>query len=358
MAITAAALMNLARVADLRITSMIEPAWVGQPHVLEVQPASLLLSSAGGLLPGTTTLADATPVKISVQWSLQDQSGSDLTSEKGLIHGGGRTGNPLQALALVVPRFVELRDNLEPSATTYYVAARATLTATSGTEVVSQEVDLPRLPITIPDLPIPTLVAFFAKPDFARAGDDPNSIADGDQFLILVVPEDSIISGVTALRDVCEKLQRVASTAEELATLAGAAGGLPGLTGIGLGVDELLPALNRHSVGPNVGVAVVTADWIRDLNNIDAIKRSWYRNDIEAEDTISSLLLFGRPGMKLRIFQHTNFEGAHATITTGGTCFTLVKNLEAYPPVTDPPGLVEQYGEVELDNRLSSIAFL
>lgn len=363
------ALENLARSVDLRIEPLNVPTGPGQAQTFQVRPASLLfgpppgpLAGAGAVIPTEAVLQAAVPAHFSVTWGVEDEGGTPLKSEEAVVYSkpgqlvpGTQIEQALQATVLVMPDFVELRSGIEPPVKTRYVTATVSLQVGEGrgTDVV-----LPRHPVTIPAVPVPTVALFFAKPNLGLEG---GSLQDGDQFILVAVPASSPIAGIDALRDACELVREVGKTASTLVDLAGLAPavGLPSLTGIASALDYVLKSVNAHAVvGGRVGVAFVGRDAVRDLNAIDVIKSAWYKNDIEAEDTISSLVLIAPPGRRLRIFQHTNFNGAHATVRTEGVPLTIVHSLTAAPPETDPPGRAEQHGSTKLDDRLSSIAFV
>ena len=188
------------------------------------------------------------------------------------------------------------------------------------------------------------------------------SLQGGDQFAIVLVPDDSPIGSISALRFAFDKLREVSEvskTAARLASLAGVAGsGLTTLTGLGDAIDTVLGAFNAHAlIGGRVGMAFVTADSVSNLNDVDVIlgPHIW-NNDVEAEDTISSLALVGPPGREIRVFQHRNFRGRNMTITASPVCVTLVNEMTD-PPVTVPDGQASAVTG-PLDNRMSSVAFL
>lgn len=358
MAITPDVLRNLAKMVDLRIERLNDPAWGGQPQVFQIRPSELLLSAAGDLIPTETVLQSAIPVKIEVKWGVEDIDGTPLNSEQAVTHAGDDQ-KALQVAVMVLPDFVELRREQELTTKTRYMTATAKLIVTIGDPLggqrdISADVPLLRYPITVPAIPVPTAAIFFHAADLGISN---GALASGHQFALVAVPKDSAIAGISALRDACETLRRLTATASQLVQLAGFAGvGLPSLAGLGLGLDTLLNALNLHKITSNVGVAFVAADTVRNMNNIDLVYGT--SNDIEAEDEISSLVFLGPPGRRLSLHQHRGFEGRIATITSSEHCITIVNKLASVPPVTEPPGNAEQGEGPTLDNRISSIAFL
>lgn len=398
MPITPAILESLAKSVDLRIEALNVPSSPGQPQDFQIRPASLSISPIpqvtipppiplGGLIPTEASLSTAIPVEVSVDWGIEDVGGNsvDLSEAVFCSRGGPTSSNldrSLQATVMVLPDFVELvRDPTEVPAKTRYVTASVTLKVDLAQNpqeprFVEAKVPVLRHPITVPAIPIPTVAIFFAKPTLGVVpGSDPPELQGGDQYALIVVPHDSPIGGITALRTVFDKLLKIGGTLNKvvgLAELGGLAptGVLPALNELGVGlapIDGLLGALNVHQIlGGRVGVAFVTADQIPNLNSIETIRNAnyWGFNDVEAEDTISSFVLLGPPGRQLRCFQHRNFEGAHLTVTTGPACLAIVNEMVNVPPqnvLPDRAGVepdVSQEGTVALNDRFSAIAFL
>lgn len=365
MAITPDVLQNLAKMVDLRIERLNDPVWGGQPQVFQLRPSELLLSAAGDLIPTELVLRTAIPVKIEVAWGVEDVDGTPLKPEEAVTHAGpGQKG--LQVAVMVLPDFVELRRDQILTTKTRYVTAKAKLIVNvtdpgsgAGRDVTT-EVPLLRHPITVPAVPVPTAAIFFHADDLGVSPTD--TLASGHQFVLVAVPQDSAIAGISALRDACETLRRLTGTASQLVALAGLAVGvgLPALTDLHSGLDALLKSLNLHKITSNVGVAFVTADKVPNLNDLDMVTYPWWEalNDIEAEDEISSFVLMGPPGRRLSVYRDRNFSGRGASVTCSDRCITIVRKLTSVPPVTEPPGHSIQVGDPKLNNRISSIAFL
>jgi hypothetical protein len=392
MAITEQVLENLARSVDLRVEALNTPTSPGQPQDFQITPAALLLSPItslplsplGGLIPTEASLTGALPVELTVTWGVEDVAGVPLESGEVVFCSRSQPTSPeldktLQTTVMVLPDFVELTRNMvEVPCKTRYVTASVTLSVNLSTDPnnprkVKTTLPLLRHPITVPAIPIPTVAIFFAKPTLGvLVNSDPPELQDGDQFALIVVPEDSPIASITALRAVLEKLMEITGTANKLIGLAEplATSFLPSLTELGLGVGGIggiLRALDAHKVlGASVGVALVAADRIGNLNNLEMIRNAnhWGLNDVEAEDTISSFLFLAPRGRKLRCFQNRDFKGAHVTVTTGNACLAIVNELENVPPHNVLPTnvlvkpLVEQHGNFAMNDRFSAMAFL
>lgn len=383
MAISPIGLENLARSADLRIEALNTPTAPGQPQDFQIRPASLQFiptpstlpapltaSFLNGLIPTEAILNSASAVKMEVEWGIEDRNGNPLGKDEAIVCSrstdtAANLAKSLQATVLVLPDFVELvRDAAAPPIKTRYVTASVTLSIGTGPRE-SIKLPLLRYPITVPAIPIPTLALFFAG---TNLGLDPNgALQSGDQFVLIVVPENSPIGDVPALRAVLDTLSELNRTADNIKTLAGLAGTvLPALSQLTESAGTLAEAFGAHVIGSEVGVAFVAADQISDLNDIDTIKRGFLSNDIEAEDNISSLVLLGPPGRRMRCFQHRGFTGRSLIVGTGGACIAIVNEMTKAPvevlplviPGVVPPTTVQSGDAPALNNRLSSLAFL
>ena len=352
-----------------------------------MSPSTLTLNPLGGLIPTEASLLAALPVQLRVDWGVEDVAGNPVQPTEAIFCSRSAETSPsldrsLQTTVMVLPDFVELvRDPTETPAKTRYVTATVTLAVNVSTDpqqprLVEAKVPLLRHPITVPAIPVPTVAIFFASHTLGVvAGSDPAELQSGDQFALIVVPQNSPIGGITALRTVFDKLLEITGTLNQIVALATPVIGsvLPALSELGVGlkdVDGLIRALDVHKVsGGRVGVAFISADRIPNLNEIDTIldAEHWGPiaiNDVEAEDTISSFVFLAPPGRQLRCFRHQDYKGAHVTVTTGGACLAIVRELVNVPPQhVLPTNLlvkpdVDQDGNVALNNRLSAIAFL
>lgn len=358
MALTALGLTNLAKSVDLRIEALNAPTAPGQPQVFAIRPAALLLGTVAPLIPGLpiateAVLNGALPVSVSVKWGVEDVKGTALGPDEAVTFS--TVAEALETTVMVLPDFVELRAGIEVPSKTRYVTATVTLTPPGGREKDATKLQLVRHPITIPAIPIPTLALFFGKPNLGMSG---GVLQGGDQFVIIMVPDDSPIGSISALRFAFDKLREVSKTAATLVGLAQVAGGLATLKGLGDALDTVLGAFNAHAlIGGRVGMAFITADSVHNLNDIDVIlgPHIW-NNDTEAEDTISSMALVGPPGRRIRVFQHRNYRGHNMAVTASPVCVTLVNEMTD-PPVTVPAGQASAVSG-PLDNRMSAVSFL
>ncbi len=121
------------------------------------------------------------------------------------------------------------------------------------------------------------------------------------------------------------------------------------LSGVGDALRKLGSLLKLLPLGPiSLGDAidanaahthVAVQDEIGNLNDWTLIQRSWYENDTEAEDEISSLILVGVPGTSVRLYNARNFgEGEGVLqVTTGDEGYVLLRDLN-HPLDTEPAG--------------------
>jgi hypothetical protein len=371
----------LARSADLRIEPLNTPTAPGQAQDFQIRPASLQFiptpsavpvplatSLLNGLIPTDALLTAARSVRMEVVWGVEDRDGNAVGHNEAIVCSRPMDSAPdlaqsLQATVLVIPDFVELvRDAVPLPIKTRYVTASVTLTAGPGPR---DRIQLPllRYPITIPAVPIPTLAIFFAKPHLGL--DENGALQGGDQFALIVVPQNSPVGDLPALRAVLDRLADLMRTVDNVRTLAGlGADALPAVGQLTQGAATLAGALNAHVVGSKVGVAFVAADRIPNLNDVDTIKRGIFHNDIEAEDTISSLVLLGPPGRRLRCFHDRGYTGRSLVVATGGACIAIVNEMTAAPVAVLPTAIdgvvapnTNQTSD-GLDNQMSSVAFL
>jgi hypothetical protein len=362
MAISDTALLNLARSVDLRIDALNDPSAPGQPQMFQIRPAAMVLSAVGDLFPNAAVLDAAIPVDISVKWGVEDAKGTPLGPEEAVTYSS--VAAALETTVMVLPDFVELREGVELPVKTRYVTATVTLKDPADREGDGTDIQLVRHPISVPAIPIPSVALFFAKDNLGMTED--GELQSGPQFVLVMVPDDSPIASISALRFAFDKLREVCKTAAGLVELAGLAGsGLTTLIGAGDGVDSLsegvdtvLGAFDAHAlIGGRVGVGFVTKDSVSNLNDVDMIlgPHIW-NNDVEAEDTISSLALIGPPGRRIRCFQHRDFRGWNMSVTASDFCVTLVNKM-AKPPVTVPDGFASPVTG-PLDNSMSAVTFL
>lgn len=280
------------------------------------------------------------PVQANVTWTVLDERREPLPASE-FSAPGGLTG-PNIAVALA-PETAELTDAPPRGPRQRFLRARVTLTAGA---VTTPPRDLPDLPIAVPALPIPTVLALFLHANFnPREGDD-------DGALLLMVPENSPLRSLGQLQ-------------ATLNTLEGVIGNLTAFGGFAaflLGLSDLIAAV---SVQPHVQFRA--ANSIGDLNDITLIQRGWSENDTEAEDELSSLILIGRQGRGARCSNarnNTRDEGQFIVSTTD-RLFAIIRDLDGKNPAVEggtitvdpePPGGL--FNPDRFNDELSSIEFV
>lgn len=270
-----------------------------------------------GQLGGTLPLLNQTKVsvKFDVSWRALDERGSELPSSEWSAPGG--LEGPKIAIAFA-PEIIELTSSVvAPSPTIRKLRATVKLTVAGVPPV---ERDLPDVPVPVLPLPIPKVVAAFLHTNFQpRSGDD-----DGGVFVM--VPSDSPLKNAAQLNSTLSSLQTAVGN---LAAFAKFAGFL-------LGLNDLL-----NAVAAQPYFAMAATNVIEDLNDITIIQNSWYENDIELEDELSSMIFIGPATARLEIFCETEFddENGHGILSLPDSCAVVVRSLHHDVPPTQPPDL-------------------
>ena len=311
---------------DVRFsTARLEPTLTAaglDPNILGGIPLGGITPLAGvpgllGQLTGSIPLPTTTrvPISVEVAWSITDARGTTLTLGTDFLAPNG-LGNPTVSL-IFAPEMVELTtDNPLPAPIRRNLNARVRLTA-GGTQ--TGVIPLPSIPILVPALTLPTILALFLHTDFqARSGDD-------DGAVLLVVPANSPFGSLQQLQPTLNQLQGAASTLASFASFAAFVAGLSELTGA-LTAQPFVQFRSTNAIG--------------NLNDITLIQRGFFENDTEAEDELSSLIFIGPRGKQAQLFNARDFktdEGA-LTLTIGQNLFVIVRNLHSTDPADEPDG--------------------
>ena len=268
-------------------------------------------------LAGTFPIAVEVPVAVSVAWSVIDIGGNVVAEGPGTFTAPNGLASP-EASFLFVPQTVELTNTTNIPLVRLFI--RATITLTAGTTTHSQA--LPDIPIDIPAIPIPTVIVFFLHKNFAAtSGDD-----DGAAFI--VVPNNSPLHSLSELQTVLNALESALSSLTSIAELAAFL----------LGVSELTGALAAQ---PHIQFRVAdSSNHINNFNDITLIQRSWYQNDTEAEDELSSLIFIGPVRKRVSCFnaRDRDSDEGQFDLTIGSKIFALIRDLHQATPVSEPDG--------------------
>jgi hypothetical protein len=284
-----------------------------------------------GQLAGAIPIPVSNPVGVSVHWDVLDAMHNPLAA----MQFSAPSGVDSLELTLTFPIQVE-ELTAAAAVTTVQRFIRATVTLTAGT--TAHSFSLPEIPLLLPAIGIPKLVAFFLHTNFAAAsGDDSGAV-------LIVVPTNSPLQSLAQLQPILDSLQATAGTLTSLAEFAS----------LLLGLQILSSALAAQ---PHVQFRV--ADSIGNFNDITLISRAWYENDTEAEDELSSLIFLGPPGKVLQCFNDRHLDegegwfqltiGRRVDMVEGAVevqtpeMFTLIRSLHDNPPVSWPTG-----GEIDV----------
>ncbi len=304
-----------------------------------------------GRLTGSVPIPADLPVRVEVKWSVRDgdPDHTDISSQEGTAFlAPDGLGSP-EVSFVFPPQVVELTSTPAPPAVERFVRASVRLTA-GGAETPFIELK-PDVPILVPALPVPTVLALFLHTNFEpRQGDD-------DGATLIVVPSNSPLRTVQQLQPVLNALESAVSS---LSSFTGFASFL-------LGIRDLTAALPAQ---PHVQFRAT--DSIGNLNDITLIQRGLFENDTEAEDELSSLIFIGPAGKRVQCFNARDFDDGEGQIditigrqsdgTIGQQLFAIVRSLHSASPASEPTaGEIERVKASTQDDRfgdeLSSLRF-
>jgi hypothetical protein len=286
----------------------------GATGIIPVAGVPGLLGQLQGQIPLSS--GASVPVQAFVTWQVLDDQGNPLDPALYLAPMGLSSAS---VSVIFAPATAELTDTGGLPAPARR-SLRATVRLTAGT-VGAGPRTLPDIPVFVPAVPIPTVLAMFLHVNFqARSGDDEGAV-------LIVVPSNSPFRSLQQLQPALNTLQ---STVGNLTSFASFAAFL-------LGLNELV-----STIGAQPYVQFRAADRIANLDDITLIQRSWYENDTEAEDELSSLILIGREKRGARCSNDTNQDPGEGqfTVRTGGSLFVLVRNLHSVSPAAEGGTLV------------------
>lgn len=277
-------------------------------------------------LEGSLPIPIQAPVAVSVTWSVRDADGNPLAEGDSFLAPDG-LASP-QVVLVFAPEIVELTASAPPPvAIQRFLHARVRLTAGG---VTTPEIDLPAVPLLIPALPIPTVLAMFLHSNFQpRDGDDEGAV-------LIVVPQDSPFRSLAALQPILNTLEATVSRLTGFARFASFL----------LGLRDLTAALSAQ---PHVQFRAQNG--ITNMNDITLIQRGIFSNDTEAEDELSSLIFVGPPGRRAEFFVAKHFRDGEGRfdltvarrVVEGGEqigleLFTAIRSLHSANPATVPTG--------------------
>ena len=181
-------------------------------------------------------------------------------------------------------------------------------------------VGLPRIPVVVPKIPVPTIVACFRFTNFT-----------GNAF-VLLPPESALAED--NLTSVTEALDTLSTTIGSLSHSVDAATFLVAELG---GLRNALTAADAL----RDGVKVRKGDQ-GNLNDITLQQNPIYSNDMEAEDEISSLLLVGPSARVVKFYNARWFKDdeGQMNVTIGSDLLVRINDTNKDAPDSVPPGRV------------------
>jgi hypothetical protein len=266
-------------------------------------------------LAGRLPIPVAVPVKVEISWTVLDADGMTPLAEGPVTFSAPRGTTSSNLVLAFAPQIVELTNSVPVPVVRRFIRASVALTAGATVHAF----DLPSIPLLVAAVPIPTVVVFFLHADFAP------SSGDDDGAALIVVPSNSPL----------RSLEQLQGTLDALESTLSALTGIADLAALLLGLGELSAALAAQ---PHVQFRV--ADAIDNLNDITLISRAWYKNDTEAEDELSSMILLGPSRKTLQCFndRHQDDGEGQFDLTVGSKLHALIRNLDGAAPPSGPDG--------------------
>ncbi|MER7956458.1 hypothetical protein [Streptomyces sp. NPDC096030] len=343
------------RFADFKPESSLDPAQLGvqvvdrQPLAGVAMPPGTVSNGLLGQLTGMIPMLSQTkvPVQLEVVWSVQDKDGNQLADDQWDISKGvpfDDAGTPRIKGTEVAIAF---KPAVEELSTTNPVPepVRRQLVAKVKLKVLDHEAEhtLPPVPVLIPALLIPKVLAAFRHAEFQpKAGDD-------DGFVFLMVPGHSPLRSLDQLKSTLATLQETVTTVKSFGEFASFL----------LGLDNLVSGVTASTY-----FAFAAEDGVAELNDITVIQNDLLTNDIELEDEISSMIFIGPPGKVVHWFCDSPFdpEDGDLTVKVGPQFFTLVRSFRSATPASDPANMVSVLTPPDspsdtFDDWMSSVRF-
>jgi hypothetical protein len=290
-------------------------------------------------LTGLPALADASA--LTVAWSVHAPDGTPL--EPGAAFVAPRGLSATRADLVFRPEVVE---KLSAPAPALQRTVRATVTLTAPGKR-GEPVSVSRVlegQVQVLALAVPSLLALFRHREFAFHRPDERQ----EGAALLVAPASSPLASLAAVRGELTQLHAAVRALAGFARFATLARRL----------EKLTTALGQH---PDAHVHYMRADKLDNLNQITLIQRGALRNDIEAEDELSSMILLGPANRRARCFirRHQDPAGGRMDVTVQDDNIVLIPSLHAKSPATEPGGrtviVIEPGGGKTFGDELSSL---
>jgi hypothetical protein len=283
------------------------------------------------------------PVQVRVRVALTDQAGNHVNTIRWSV---GNTTSPDAQFELptasvfseVTGTLIATTQELDGSADlviTRYVLVEMNLSALGAS---SGWVGLPRIPVAVPILRVPTVLVGFRFTDFTG------------NFLIMV-PASSALNDMpdvtAALATLTAAVNNVRDSIEFAAVLLGKLG-----------------ALSAALAAAPAGQATTFVKGNQpNLNDITLVQNEWYQNDMEAEDEFSSLFLIGPNGRVCKLYNSRDYNDGEGqmNLNLGRQLAVSIPDTNSKNPAEDPDGVVYVTkvppGSKTFHNEISSVKF-
>lgn len=261
-----------------------------------------------GAVEGQLPVAVQVPLRLEVEWSVRDEGGTTLAEGTDFLAPNGLESPDV--IFVFLPHVVELTTDT-PSAPLVRRLLHARVRLTAALTQTSWR-DLPEVPLMVPGIAVPTVLAAFLHTNFHGA-------------MLVMVPQSSLLSGAGQIVTVLNKLESALAPISSVVRFAAFLAGIQQLSAV-LASEPRIQFRQTDSIG--------------NLNNVTLIQRSWYENDTEAEDELSSMLLIGPTDRQAECFNDRSFKTGEGkfTLTLGDELFTAVRDLNSASPASEPSG--------------------
>jgi hypothetical protein len=352
------------KVPPLVLRSPVSVAALAKQRAHQSQPA--LQPAKSGLpisrrIPGdvlhggvpTATLPPPVPsITVEVSWTITGFSLfgiGTITVQEGTLFTLADPNNPLNGVAptlssvligiLFQPWVTPLTDPPTPArqAVLYLLNARIKLSV-AQTQTASEWIDLQPVPLPVPVLEVPVVLALFSDANFTG-------------HLLACVPSNSPLRALEAMTN---KLKAIQDLLAPLQTIESVAAWLTGLGSL----------INKLPVSPGATALVVANDQGRiDLDSQVMEKGGTFGWDTDWEDQVSSMILFGPQGTAAAFFSAPDWsddEGRY-DIGVGFELSVSVRNLAINPTASIPAGalvIVKNSTDESFNDTLSTLQFI
>lgn len=298
-----------------------------------LEPSIPGITGVLGQLAGTLPIKSELPVKAEVTWSVLDEAKEPLVENVDFFAPDGLDVLEPSFLFPFRPAHDVVELTLDPPEPIGKRFIRATVKLTVGSlETNPPQITLPDVPVVLPKIAVPTLLALFLHSDFNRGA------------VLIVVPSNSPLKSFEQAQPILNQLDSTIQSIRGKLDLGSFLLGLPELTG----------ALNAQ---PHVQFRA--SNQISNLNDITLIQRGFFENDTEAEDELSSLIFIGPPDKKVRCYIAREFGGDRFELTIKEDLYALIRTLHVPEPVTEPASATIDVvgGADSFGDELSSLSF-